>query len=69
MRIYDQNLRNIAHGLPLSVVIAFKGTNIYILFHFHVLCASSSFVQEASCFLYRSRQTSFGVCELAVIWY
>ena len=31
MRIHDLKLRNLAHTLSLSVFIAFKGTNFYIL--------------------------------------
>ena len=32
MRIHDAKLCNMAHSLPFSVFIAFKGTNFYILF-------------------------------------
>ena len=30
MRIHDLKMRNMAHGLSLSVFVAFKGTNFYI---------------------------------------
>ena len=30
MRIYYQNLRNLAHALSLSIFVAFKGFNFYI---------------------------------------
>ena len=32
MRIHDPKLRTLAHALSLSVSIAFKGTNSYIIF-------------------------------------
>ena len=32
MRIYDPKLCNMVHALSLSVFVAFKGTNLYILF-------------------------------------